>query len=77
MPDRPITDHDELIKKEGDLKFRPVVSEIFEGQERVYQKLDKLEKLILSTQTSRAHTLINSLFIAGLYALMLLFRGCK
>jgi hypothetical protein len=73
MNSNPITDHDELIRKEVDLRMKPIITANFEGQERLYQKMDKIEKLILRQYDVRTHAYVNSLAIAGLAIFMLIF----
>ncbi len=68
-----IIDHEELICKEVDMRMKPLITANFEGQERLYQKMDKIEKLILRQYDVRTHAYVNSLAIAGLAIFMLIF----
>jgi hypothetical protein len=71
MKSSAIIDHEELIRKEVDLRMKPIITANFEGQERLYQKMDKIEKLILHQYDVRTHAYVNSLAIAGLAIFML------
>jgi hypothetical protein len=73
MSKEPIIDHGELICKEVDLRMKPFVSESFEGQERLYRKMDRIEMLIMRQYDVRTHAYVNSLAIAGLAIFMLIF----
>jgi hypothetical protein len=71
MSKEPITDHDELIRKEVDLRMKPIITANLEGQERLYLKMDRIEKLIMRQYDVRTHAYVNSLAIAGLAIFML------
>jgi len=73
MSKEPTIDHDELIRREVDLRMKPIITANFEGQERLYQKMDRIEKLILHQYDVRTHAYVNSLAIAGLAIFMLIF----
>jgi hypothetical protein len=68
----PITDHEELISKEVECRMRPFITANFEGQERLYQKMDRLEKLVIRGSDVRIHAVVNSVAIVGLFVFMLL-----
>jgi len=72
MNKNPTTDHEELISKEVDMRMKPFIEENFQGQERLYRKMDKLEGLIVGMYDVRTHAYINSLAIAGLAIFMLI-----
>jgi hypothetical protein len=71
MSKEPITDHDELIRREVDLRMKPIITANLEGQERLYLKMDRIEKLIMRQYDVRTHAYVNSLAIAGLAIFML------
>jgi hypothetical protein len=75
MTDRPITDLNELSKRNAALFIRPILIANMEENERLYRKIDSIEKLN-KKQELTVHSVIQDVVILLLGLGMLALHGC-